>query len=82
MAGKVSRAKAPDHTLKEAEYLKQLSRDRSPVRVRTNKDEDFEGTIEFFDTSFVRLTRDGAPNLFIFKEDIKYIVELGSASSK
>ena len=33
------------------------------------------GTIEYYDQSFIRLTRDGQPNLFIFKHEIKYIVE-------
>ena len=27
------------------------------------------------DQSFIRITREGAPNLFIFKHDIKYIQE-------
>ena len=33
------------------------------------------GTIEYYDQSFIRLTRDGQPNLFIFKHDINYLVE-------
>lgn len=34
------------------------------------------GTIEYYDQSFIRLTRDQQPNLFIFKHDIKYIQEI------
>ena len=34
------------------------------------------GTIEYYDQSFIRITRDGEPNLFIFKHDIKYIAEM------
>jgi host factor-I protein len=37
--------------------------------------EEVEGVIEYYDQSFIRLTRDGQPNLFIFKHDIKYIEE-------
>ena len=33
------------------------------------------GVIEYYDHRFIRLTRDGEPNLFIFKHDIKYIQE-------
>jgi len=33
------------------------------------------GTIEYYDQSFIRLTRDGEPNLFIFKHEIKYLAE-------
>ena len=32
--------------------------------------------IEFFDESFLRLTREGEPNLFIYKHDVKYLWEL------
>ena len=35
----------------------------------------FSGTIEYYDHSFIRLTRKDGPNLFIYKHDIKYIVE-------
>ncbi len=37
--------------------------------------EEVSGTIEYYDQSFVRLTREGEPNLFIFKHDIVYIME-------
>ena len=35
------------------------------------------GTIEYYDHSFIRLTRKDGPNLFIYKHDIKYLVEGG-----
>jgi host factor-I protein len=37
--------------------------------------EEVRGVIEYYDLSFIRLTREGEPNLFIFKHDIKYIQE-------
>ena len=76
MAGKVSRAKAPDHTYKEAEYLQRLVSGHVPVRVRAAGNQEFEGTIEFFDVTFIRLTRHGEPNLLLYKQDLKYLVEL------
>ena len=33
------------------------------------------GWIEYYDLRMVRLTREGAPNLFIFKHEIAYIAE-------
>jgi host factor-I protein len=33
------------------------------------------GWIEYYDRRMVRLTREGAPNLFIFKHEIAYIAE-------
>jgi host factor-I protein len=35
------------------------------------------GWIEYYDKHMVRLTREGAPNLFIFKHEIMYIAEDG-----
>jgi len=76
VAGKVSRAKAPDHTYKEAEYLRDLVTRGVLVRVRASDNEEFTGKVEFFDATFIRITRDGEPNLFIFKQDIKYVYEV------
>ena len=45
------------------------------VRVKMADGEEVEGVIEYYDQSFIRLTRDGQPNLFIFKHDIKYLQE-------
>jgi len=56
-------------------YLKQLIEHATPVRVKLLDGEEVEGTIEYYDKSFIRITRDGKPNLFIFKHDIKYLVE-------
>ncbi len=46
-----------------------------------NNNEDVTGTIEYYDASFIRLTRDDGPNLFIFKHDIKYIYEIEDDAS-
>ena len=37
--------------------------------------EEVSGVIEYYDQSFIRITRKGEPNLFIFKHDIKYLQE-------
>jgi len=37
----------------------------------------FRGWIEYYDRNMIRLTREGAPNLFIFKHEIMYIGEDG-----
>lgn len=77
MAGKVSNAKAPAHTHAEAQYLKKLIEQRTPVRIHLADDQELEGTIEFFDMRFLRLTREDQPNVFVYKHEIKYIYELG-----
>jgi len=76
MAGKVSNTKAPEQTFEEVKYLKQLIEDHKTVRVRLSDNQEVEGVIEFYDTNFIRLTRDGEPNLFLFKHDIKYLYEI------
>jgi host factor-I protein len=45
------------------------------VKVKLTGGEEVTGTIEYYDQSFIRLTRAGEPNLFIFKHDIKYLQE-------
>jgi host factor-I protein len=76
VAGKISKIKAPDHTLQEVHYLERLIGDRVPVRVRLSDNSEIDGTIEFYDSRFIRLTRQGEPNLFLFKHDIKYLIEI------
>jgi len=76
MAGKVSNAKAPEQTFEEVKYLKRLIEDRVPVRVRLSDNQEVDGIVEFYDLHFIRITRDGEPNLFLFKHDIKYLYEL------
>jgi len=60
---------------KEAEYLRNLSDEKTPVVVHLRTGETFRGYIEYYDKRFLRLTRAGAPNLFIFKQDITYLSE-------
>jgi host factor-I protein len=49
----------------------------TPVRVKMADGEEVVGVVEYYDQSFIRLTREGQPNLFIFKHDIKYLQEEG-----
>jgi host factor-I protein len=65
----------PDDTHQEAAYLKALGEKQAPVSIRLLDGDEFRGWIEYYDRRMVRLTREGAPNLFIFKHDIAYIAE-------
>lgn len=69
--------RAPEQTFEEAKYLKRLIESATPVRVTLADGEEVAGTIEYYDQSFIRLTRKGEPNLFVFKHDIKYLLEEG-----
>ena len=68
-------ARAPEQTFEEARYLKTLIESATPIRVKLEDGEEVSGTIEYYDQSFIRLTRKGEANLFIFKHDIKYLTE-------
>jgi host factor-I protein len=74
MASK-AKTKAPEDTFEEVKYLRHLIDEGIPVRVRLSNNEEVSGLIEFFDQSFIRITRPGEPNLFLFKHDIKYLYE-------
>ncbi|PWU05561.1 MAG: Sm ribonucleo-like protein [Terriglobia bacterium] len=68
-------ARPPEQTFEEAKYLKQLIEKGTPIRVKMVDGEEVVGVIEYYDHSFIRVTREGEPNLFIFKHDIKYLQE-------
>jgi sRNA-binding regulator protein Hfq len=74
--GKISSTKAPEQTFEEVKYLKRLIDDQIPVRVKLSDNQEVEGTIEFYDATFIRITRRTGPNLFLFKHDIKYLYEI------
>ena len=73
--GSKSKTKAPEQTFEEIKYLRYLIENQIPVRVRLSNNEEVSGLVEFYDQHFIRLTRRGAPNLFLFKHDIKYLRE-------
>jgi len=62
-------------TSQEALYLKLLCEKQRPVAIKLCDGEEVQGWIEYYDRDMVRLTREHAPNLFIFKHDILYIAE-------
>lgn len=72
---KKPKARAPEQTFEEVRYLRHLIEEEVRVRIKLHSNEEFEGVIEYYDAAFIRLTRQGAPNLFIFKHEIKYLCE-------
>jgi host factor-I protein len=67
-----------DSTNQEATYLKALSEKQKPVSIKLVDGETVSGWIEYYDRDMVRLTRNGQPNLFIFKNQIAYVEELSA----
>lgn len=77
----MAKSKAPAQTLEEPKYLQQLVSNKTRVQILLCDNEEAEGTIEYWDATFIRLTCEPEePNLFIYKHDIKYIAELEDES--
>jgi host factor-I protein len=69
------RQAAPETTFREAEYIDRLSKSRTPVVVKLIDGEEVRGWIEYYDKDIIRITRDTQPNLFIYKNRVKYLWE-------
>ena len=67
----------PGETGQEALYLRSLSERQVVVNIKLRDGETIRGWIEYFDDSMLRLTREGQPNLFIYKNQIRTISEAG-----
>ncbi len=72
-----SKAPPPGDTGQEALYLRSLSDRQIIVQIKLRDGETVRGWIEYFDDSMLRLTREGHPNLFIYKHQIRSISEVG-----
>jgi len=72
-------ARPAEQTFEETRYLRHLIEKKIPVCVKLADNDHVTGTVEYYDQRFLRLTRKDAPNLFIFKHDIKYLYEVEQA---
>jgi host factor-I protein len=69
-------------TGQETLYLRFLSDKQVKVNVKLRDGESVSGWIEYFDETMIRLTRDGQPNLFIYKHQIRTISERGRRAAR
>jgi host factor-I protein len=74
-ARRSKKAAPPGETGEEALYLRSLSERKVQVTVKLHDGESVQGWIEYFDDRMIRLTREGKPNLFIYKQQIRTITE-------
>jgi len=72
-----SKTPPPGETGQEGLYLRSLSDRQVTVSIKLRDGETVRGWIEYFDDSMLRLTREGHPNLFIYKHQIRTITEVG-----
>jgi host factor-I protein len=72
-----SKTPPPGETGQEGLYLRSLSDRQVIVTIKLRDGETVRGWIEYFDESMIRLTRENHPNLFIYKNQIRSITEVG-----
>jgi host factor-I protein len=76
------KAPPPGETGHEALYLRSLCDRQVNVQVQLLDGETVRGWIEYFDEGMLRLTREGKPNLFIYKNQIRTITEVGKLAPR
>ena len=68
-------SRVEERTNAEVHYLTRLIQNKVPVLVKLTNNEEVKGWIEYYDRNFIRVTRESEPNVFIYKDQIKYILE-------
>ncbi len=63
----------PEITHAEDFYWVKQMQSRTPMTVVLESGETLHGIIEWYDRDCIKLTRDGTPNLMIFKRHIRYV---------
>jgi len=63
----------PDQTNAENFYYMKQMQSKTPMVVVLKDGEELHGIIEWYDKCSLKLNREGAPNLLIFKPNIKYM---------
>jgi host factor-I protein len=77
-----SKTPPPEETFEESAYLKALGEKQKPVTIKLEGGDVVHGWIEYYDRDMLRLTREGEPNLFIFKSQIIYIEETETKAAR
>ena len=63
----------PDQTNAENYYYVKQMQSKTPMVIVLKDGETLTGIIEWYDKTCLKVNRDGAPNLLIFKPNIKYM---------
>ena len=71
------KANPPDQTNAENFYYMKQMQGKTPMVIVMKDGETLEGIIEWYDKTCLKVNREGAPNLLIFKPNIKYMYKAG-----
>ncbi len=69
----VKKSTPPDQTNAEQFYYSKQMQSKTRMIVLLTDGEQLEGVIEWYDRDCLKLNREGAPNLLLFKHCIKYM---------
>src|SRR3990170_1048574 len=72
-AGPRKKPVPPEQTHAESYYYVKQMQARTPMVVVLKDGEALRGTIEWYDKSCIKITRTKAPNLLLYKDNIKYL---------
>lgn len=72
----------PSETNAETFYYKKQMDSRTRMIIVLLDDEEVEGTIEWYDTNALKISRQDEPNLLIYKNNIKYIFKASDRKQK
>src|SRR5579862_9651992 len=72
---------APQQTHAENFYYVKQMQSHSPVAVVLTDGEVLHGTVEWYDRDCIKLTRNGSPNLLVYKHSIKYLFKDGEEAA-
>ena len=67
------KAAPPDQTNAENFYYMKQMQSKTPMIIVLKDGETVEGIIEWYDKGCLKVNREGAPNLLVFKPNIKYM---------
>ena len=67
----------PDQTNAENFYYQKQMQSKTPMVIVLSDGEEVHGLIEWYDRACIKVNRDGAPNVMIYKPSIKYMYKEG-----
>ncbi|HSR07511.1 MAG TPA: hypothetical protein VLM42_10190 [Bryobacteraceae bacterium] len=72
-AGGPKRTSPPEQTNAENFYYLKQMQSKTPMSLVLRDGEVLKGVIEWYDKDCLKVNREGAPNLLVFKSNIKYM---------
>ncbi len=76
------KAAPPEQTNAENFYYQKQMQSKTPMVIVLGDGEEIHGTIEWYDKSCIKVTRNGTSNLLIYKPAIKYMYKESENSGK